>query len=252
MNIFLRKIVILYLILFSGISIASETKEPKNINWSFDGIFGYFDKQSIQRGFQVYKEVCQACHSIKYVSYHNLEQIGFSKGEVKSIASEYTVKDGPDDSGEMFDRPGMPSDRFVPPYQNENAARAANNGAHPPDLSLMVKARPEGADYIYSILTGYIDPPEGEVVPDGMHYNPYFPGKHIAMTPPLMEGIVTYEDSTHSSVEQMSKDVVNFLQWAAEPEMEQRKIMGVKVILYLIVFTLVFYLVKRRIWSKVI
>ncbi|MCH9753327.1 MAG: cytochrome c1 [Alphaproteobacteria bacterium] len=249
---FFRKVILLYVGLFAAVSIASDAKKPQDMNWSFDGVFGYFDRQSIQRGFQVYREVCQACHSVKYVSYHNLEQIGFSKEEIKAISADYTVKDGPDDSGEMFDRPAMPSDRFVAPYPNDNAARAANNGALPPDLSLMVKARPNGANYIYSILTGYIDPPEGETVPEGMHYNPYFPGKHIAMTPPLMEGMVTYSDGTHSSVEQMSKDVVNFLQWAAEPEMEQRKIMGVKVILYLIAFTIVFYLVKRRIWSKVI
>lgn len=253
MNIVLRKIsFILSIILFSSMSAASEIKDPKNMNWAFDGVFGYFDKQAIQRGFKVYREVCQACHSLKYMSYHNLTEVGFSKEEVKSIASEYTVKDGPNDSGEMFERPGRPSDRFVSPYPNENAARAANNGAYPPDLSLIIKARSGGANYVYSILTGYTDPPEGHVVPEGMHYNPYFSGKHIAMTPPLMEGLVSYDDGTRSSVEQMSKDVVYFLQWAAEPEMEKRKIMGVKVLLYLFAFTIIFYLVKRRIWSKVI
>ena len=225
----------------------------KHVNWPFDGVFGSVDRASAQRGFQVYKEVCSACHSMRLLSYRNLSEIGFSEAEIKVIAADYMVEDGPDDAGDMFERPARPSDRFYQPFPNANAARASNNGAFPADLSLLVKARTNGADYLYSLLTGYES--EDEIPADvkmgvGMHYNPYFPGKQIAMPPPMYGGEVEYMDGTVATVDQMSRDMVNFLQWAAEPEMEQRKAMGVKVILFMLVFTVFFYLAKKRIWAR--
>lgn len=249
---FLRKIIIIFCTVWcSCISFASNVESPKEIQWPFDGVFGYFDKQAIQRGFHVFKEVCQACHSLKYMEYNKLEKVGFTPAEVKSIAAEYTTKDGPNDEGEMFDRPSRPTDKFLGPYANEKAARAANNGAYPPDLSLIVKARADGANYVYSILTGYGEPPANFKLSANMHYNPYFPGHQIAMTPPLMDGIVTHSDGSSNNIDELSRDVVTFLQWVSEPEMETRKVMGIKVILYLVVFTVVFYIVKRKVWKDV-
>lgn len=236
----------------SGVAYAAgDQLPPKQVNWMFDGAMGHVDKQSAQRGLQVYKEVCAACHGLKRIAFRNLEELGFAEAEVKALAAEYTVTDGPDDIGEMFDRPGIPSDRFPSPYPNEEAARAAQGGAYPPDLSLMVKARPDGANYVYSILTGYREAPEGEAVPEGLHYNPYFPTHKIAMAAPLSDGQVGYEDGTEATREQMAKDVVTFLQWAAEPEMEDRKQMGLKVLIYLAIFTLFMYLIKKRIWKRI-
>lgn len=229
---------------------SSDQHHPKEMLWSFDGITGKVDKRSAQRGFQVYKEVCSGCHSLRLLSYRNLESLGFSEAEVKAIAAGASVKDGPNDAGDMFDRPGRPSDKFVSPFANDNAARASNGGALPPDLSLLVKARPNGANYLYSILTGFENPPADFHLGTGMNYNPYFPGKQIAMAKPLNDDQVTYQDGTTATVDQMSRDVVNFLQWAAEPEMEQRKTMGIKVLIYLGVFTVLFYLAKKRIWSR--
>jgi len=238
----------IFWVISSSASVTTPAKPKDQINWPFQGIFGHFDKQSIQRGYQVYKEVCQVCHSLKYLHYRDLEQVGFSADEVKAIAASYQVNDGPNDEGQMFERPGRPSDLFVSPYPNEQAARAANNGAYPHDLSLMIKARKDGANYVYSLLTGYTNAPEGFQISDGLYYNPYFPGRQIAMPTPLTAGQVEYQDGTENSVEQMSQDLVNFLQWAAEPEMEARKILGLKVLLYLLVFTILFYLVKKKIW----
>lgn len=223
--------------------------EMKQMRWSFDGVFGTYDKPAIQRGFQVYKEVCSACHGLKRVAFRQLQEVGFSEAEVKSLAASYAIKDGPNDAGEMFERPGRPSDHFPSPYPNEKAARAANNGAYPPDQSLLIKARADGANYIYSLLTGYKSAPAGMTVPEGAHYNPMMNGGIIKMAPPLREGSVTYQDGTNATLEQQAFDVVNFLQWAAEPEMEVRKRMGIKVILFLTIMTTVFYLVKKRIWS---
>lgn len=225
-------------------------KQPKHVEWSFDGMLGKVDKPSAQRGLQVYKEVCAACHGLSRVAFRTLTEIGFSEGEVKALAAGYTIQDGPNDAGDMFERPGLPSDKFTSPFANENAARASNNGAYPPDLSLIIKARPNGANYLYSLLTGYEEPPEDVHLSDGQHYNPYFPGHKLAMPAPLSDGQVTYEDGTNASVDQMARDVVNFLQWAAEPEMEQRKQMGIKVLLYLAVFTGFAYIAKKHIWRK--
>lgn len=322
---------------------AGDVEKPLQQDWSFDGVFGTFDKPAIQRGFQVYKEVCSTCHGLNRVAMRTLQDAGFSEAEVKSLAASYMVMDGPNDDGEMFERPGRPSDKLPSPYPNEQAARAVNNGAYPLDLSLITKARADGPNYVYSLLTGYKDAPaylckevddEGacvkfhrigpqeaeevlkaqkeaeeaakddvaetadaaadapkekveeekklakkgdlffcsaivhnEEVVDGktvktegctemgktMHYNPYFAGKQIAMVAPLhTEGQVEYQDEkTKATVEQMSHDVVNFLQWAAEPEMENRKRMGIRVMIFLVFFTVFFYIAKKRIWSRI-
>lgn len=226
-------------------------KPPKHIDWAFDGIFGKVDKQSAQRGLQVYKEVCAACHGLQRIAFRNLTEIGFTEAEVKALAASYQVKDGPNDDGEMFERPGKPSDYFPSPYANEQAARAAQNGAYPPDLSLIIKARHDGGNYLYSLLTGYGNAPSDMHMGDGMSYNPYFPGGQIAMPAPLSDGRVDYSDGTNADVDQMSRDVVTFLQWAAEPEMEARKQMGIKVLVFLAIFTVFAYLAKRNIWRRV-
>lgn len=222
----------------------------KHVDWAFDGMFGHTDQPSAQRGFQVYKEVCSACHSLKRVAFRNLTEIGFSEAEVKALASTYQIKDGPNDAGEMFERPGKPSDYFPLLHPNDEATRAANNGALPPDLSLIIKARGDGGNYVYSLLTGYSEPPADVQMAEGMHYNAYFPGHQIAMAAPLSDGQVTYSDGTTASVDQMSHDVVTFLQWAAEPEMQSRKQMGLKVLLYLSIFTAFMYIAKRNLWRK--
>lgn len=222
---------------------------PRQLKWEFDGVFGTFDEPSIQRGLQVYKQVCASCHGLTRVAFRTLSGVGFSENEVKKLASDYTYMDGPNDDGDMFERPGRPSDKFPAPYANEKAARAINNGAYPPDLSLMVKARPDGANYVYSLLTGYKEAPEKVTVGDGQYYNPYFAGGLLSMAPPLMDDMVEYQDGTKASIDQMARDVVSFLQWAAEPEMQERKRMGVKVMMFLVAFTLLFYVAKKRVWA---
>ncbi|HEX7201089.1 MAG TPA: cytochrome c1 [Dongiaceae bacterium] len=219
--------------------------------WSFQGIFGTYDRAAVQRGFQVYKEICSACHSLNLVHYRDLQAIGFSEDQVKQIAASVQVTDGPNDAGEMFERPGKPSDPFKAPFPNDNAARAANNGALPPDLSLMAKARPGGADHIYGIMTGFVTAPAGVTVAEGMYYNEYFPGHQIAMPPPLSDGAVTYADGTKATIDQMAYDVSNFLAWTAEPKLEERHLIGVKSVLFLIVLTALLYGVKRKIWAAV-
>jgi ubiquinol-cytochrome c reductase cytochrome c1 subunit len=249
----MKKRVILGLLLACGLfdaaSASEDVKQPIQKQWQFDGALGYVDKPSAQRGFQVYKEVCAACHGLKRIAFRNLVDLGFSEAEVKSLAASYQVKDGPNDEGEMFERAGRPSDRLLSPYENEQQARSLNNGAYPPDMSLIFKARPDGGNYIYSLLSGYEPAPEGVELLEGQYYNPYMAGGKIAMPAPLTDGQVTYQDGTEASVAQMSVDVVNFLQWASEPEMQQRKTMGFKVMGFLAVMTLVFYIAKRRIWK---
>lgn len=220
--------------------------------YSFDGFLGTFDRGELQRGFQVYKEVCAACHSMRLVAYRHLRDIGLSEEQVQAVAASYQIPDGPNDNGEMFERPGRPSDHFRRPFPNDAAARAANNGALPPDLSLIVKARHGGADYIHALLTGYGEPPAGTTIMEGMHYNKYFPGHQIAMAPPITgDGQVEYADGTAASVDQMSRDVAAFLAWAAEPELETRRAMGVRIILFLIILGGLTYAVKRKIWARV-
>jgi len=219
--------------------------------FSFDGVFGTYDRASAQRGFQVYKEVCSACHSMRLVSYRNLRELGLSEAQVAAIASQFQIVDGPNDEGQMFERAGRPADRFRKPFPNDAAARAANNGALPPDLSVMTKARAGGADYLFALLTGYVDPPPGVTVMDGMHYNRYFPGNQIAMGPVLNPDQVEFADGTKATVEQMAHDVSTFLQWAAEPELEQRRALGVKIIIFLTILAGLTYAVKRKIWADV-
>ena len=237
--------------LAAAVQAQEETPTIAHRAWSFDGVFGAFDRGAAQRGFQVYKEVCSVCHSLNLLAYRNLEEIGFTPDEVKAIAAQVQVTDGPNDQGEMFQRPGKPADHFKPPFANDQAARVANNGALPPDLSLMVKARKGGPDYAYAILTGFVEPPAGYKVNEGMYYNAAFPGHQIAMPPPLSEGAVTYADGTNATALQMAHDVVTFLAWAADPNLETRHRVGVKVILYVLALTGLFFAVKRRVWASV-
>jgi ubiquinol-cytochrome c reductase cytochrome c1 subunit len=230
---------------------ATEAEHPPEMEWSFNGPTGNYDRPSLQRGFQVYKEVCSACHGMSLLSYRNLQDIGLNELETKALAAQIMVQDGPNDEGEMFERPGLPSDRFKAPYPNEKAARAANGGAYPPDMSLLAKARHGGADYIHAILTGYEEPPADFALGKNMYYNKYFPGHQISMPIPLSDGQITYADGTKSSVDQMAKDVSQFLMWAAEPKLEERKQMGLKVMLFLAVFAGIMYAVKRKVWSNV-
>jgi len=220
-------------------------------DWSFDGIFGTYDRAALKRGYQIYSEVCVSCHSLNYVAYRNLMDIGFAEATVKEIAAEFEVEDGPNDDGEMYLRPARPSDRFVAPYANEKASRAANNGAYPPDLSLMAKARKGGPDYLFGLLTRYHEEaPEGHELADGMSYNEVFSGHQIAMAPPLSDDMVEYEDGTPATLVQHAKDISTFLAWTASPEAEERKRLGIKVMLFLFVWTGMLIALKKKIWAK--
>ena len=228
-----------------------DSVEPKHEDWQHAGYLGTFDRASLQRGFQVYKQVCAACHSLNLMSYRNLEMLGYTDKEVRAIAAEATIVDGPNDEGEMFDRPGIPADRFQSPYPNDNAARYANNGALPPDLSLIVRARHHGEDYVYSLLTGYKEAPEDFELMSGMSYNEYFAGHQIAMAAPLSDDMVVYGDGTEATTEQMAKDVVTFLAWTSDPHQEARKHMGVKVLIFLFIMFGLFYMSKKKVWRDV-
>ena len=230
---------------------AGESKVPLSPGFSFEGPFGTYDRGELQRGFQVYQEVCSACHALKYLAFRNLPRIGFSEDQVKAIAAQYEVTDGPNSEGEMFQRPAVLADYMPSPFDNDNAARAANNGALPPDLSLIVKARAGSANYLYSLLVGYVDPPADVKLGDGMSFNPYFSGSQIAMPAPLLEDGVEYADGTAANVHQMARDVTTFLTWVAEPEMEARKGMGAKVMIFLVLLTVLLYLVKRKVWRDI-
>ncbi|MCR9256421.1 MAG: cytochrome c1 [Alphaproteobacteria bacterium] len=221
-------------------------------SWAFEGVFGTIDIPAAQRGLQVYKEVCASCHGLSLMAYRNLAQIGFSEEEIKALAADYTVMDGPNDDGEMFERAAIPSDRFVSPYANEQEARAINNGAYPVDLSLIIKARADGANYLYALLTGYREEaPEGVDLMPGMYYNEYYGGNQIAMPQPLYDDFVEYSDGTQATVSQMAKDVTYFLKFAAEPSHDERKQMGIKVIIFLLVFTGLAYASMKKIWADV-
>ena len=252
---FLRLLtIIITLFGFVGVSSAAEKIEYLKTDWSFKGLFGKFDRGSLQRGYQVYAEVCSSCHSMKYLSYRNLSEKGgpeFTLAQAKAIAASFEVTDGPNSDGEMFTRPGKLSDKFVMPYENVKAAQAANGGAYPPDMSVLVKARGDGANYIYSLLQGYEDPPVGVTLDEGVHYNKYMYGNKIKMANQLSDGLVEYGDGTSATVEQMSKDVTTFLMWAAEPHLEARHRMGFKSIVYLIILTILVYFSMKRIWSRV-
>lgn len=237
--------------IFASPAWAAEAEvKPMQREWTFDGILGKFDRQQLQRGFQVYKEVCAACHSLEYVAFRNLEAIGYSEDQVKVIASEYQIEDGPDENGDMFMRPARPSDYFPKPFANDQLARASNGGALPPDLSLMTKAREDGPNYVYSLMMGYVDPPQGFEIQPGMSYNTYFPGHQIAMPLQITDDRVIYADGTQASAAQISADITAFLHWAAEPKLEARHATGVRVLLYALLFTVLAYLLKRRLWAR--
>jgi ubiquinol-cytochrome c reductase cytochrome c1 subunit len=236
-----------------------ETLPPRSGNFSFEGPFGTFDRAALQRGFQVYREVCAACHSLRHIAFRNLADeggLGLTADQVRALAAAYRVPAGPNEQGQTVDangqplmRPAIPSDYIPPPFPNEQAARASNNGSLPPDLSLIVKARVGGPDYVYSILTGYgQQPPAGVMVGSGRFYNPYFRGIQISMPPPLNPDSVTYADGTMATVEQEARDVVTFLSWAADPKMEERKRTGFSVMIFLIVLTSLLYFSYQRVW----
>jgi ubiquinol-cytochrome c reductase cytochrome c1 subunit len=244
-------------------------KEPREQKWTFAGPFGYYDKQQLQRGLKVYAEVCSACHSMNLVPFRTLADLGYSDAQIKTFAANYETQDGPNAQGEMYTRKALPSDHFPAPFANPEAAAAANNGAVPPDMSLLAKAREiergfprfvfdiftqyqeSGPDYIYSLLTGYEEPPAGFQLPPGSHYNPYFhAAPSFAMPKPLSDGQVAYDDGSPQTVDQYAKDVSSFLMWAAEPHMEERKHMGFMVIIFLLIFTVLIYLTKRSIYAR--
>ena len=249
---------ICFVIIFTTVGFGSIAAEQShkllNPEWSFKGFFGKFDRASLQRGYQVYTEVCASCHSIKYLSYRNLSEPGgpeFSEEQAKAIAAQFEVSDGPNSDGDMFTRPAKLSDKFVMPYQNEQEAKTSNGGAYPPDFSVLVKARSGGANYIYSVLLGYEDPPIDITLDDGVYYNRYMYGNKIKMPKPLSNDLVIYSDGTSATEEQMAKDVVTFLTWAAEPHLEARYKLGFRAITYLIIITILIYFSMRRIWSRI-
>lgn len=222
---------------------------PPHYPWSHKPLLGAFDHASIRRGFEVYRNVCSACHSLQFIPFRRLVNVAYTAEEMKEIAAEYQIQDGPDDNGEMFMRPGKPSDYFPKPYVNTEAAKAANNGAAPPDLSLIALGREGEGDYIFSLLNGYHEAPAGVEVPENGNYNPYFQGSVIAMAPPLYDGIIEYEDGTPATKSQLAKDVVTFLAWCAQPEMEKRKLMGLKLNLFLIPFAAILFYITRLKWA---
>jgi len=255
LNKFLNKILIVLLITMFPFSAFSEEKRIDLIknNWSFNGLFGTFDRASLQRGFQVYKEVCSGCHSVQYLSYRNLVEKGgpeFSIEEAKAIASQDELEDGPNSNGEMFTRSARLSDKFVKPYPNVQASTAANGGAYPPDMSVLAKARSGGADYIYSLLLGYKEAPAGFELDDSVYYNKYMSGNKIKMSEPLYDEMVEYSDGTSATKEQLAKDVTTFLVWSSEPHLEKQHRMGFKTLLYLIVLISLVYMSKKKVWSQ--
>lgn len=227
-------------------------REAKEASWQSDGIFGTFDRAQLQRGFKVYREVCSACHSLNLVAFRDLTALGFSPAEIKAIAKTNEQPSINDKTGEVSTRPGLASDHFYGPYPNEVAAKAANNNAIPPDLSLITKAREHGPRYVYSLLTGYQVAPAAWKVGPGLHYNPYFKAINIAMPPPLgSEGLVEYSDGTKPTVDQMAKDVAAFLTWTAEPKLEARHRTGLGAVIFLLILTGFGYLSYRRVWSDI-
>jgi len=249
----------------------ADLQPPRN-TWSFAGWFGSFDRGQLQRGFKVYHDVCQTCHSLKELSFRTLGEEGgpqFSAAQVAAIAAEYKIKDGPNDQGDMFERPGRPADNFPPPFANEQAARFANSGSLPPDMSVLAKARQYergfpwfvidaiipyqelGVDYIVAVLKGYAPKPADVTIPAGMQYNTQFPGHAIGMPPPLADGVVTYTDGSPQTLDQYARDVAAFLMWAAEPALEERHRLGFQVIFFLVIFTGLLYFSKKKVWHEI-
>jgi ubiquinol-cytochrome c reductase cytochrome c1 subunit len=237
--------------LLAAPAVAQEAEEMPSERWSFNSLFGTFDLASAQRGFLVYSNVCANCHSMKLLHYRDLSGIGLDNDQIKAIAAGITVPSGLDDQGNPKEGPATPASQFKSPFANDLAARAANGGALPPDLSLIVNAREGGPNYIYGILTGYAEPPATFKMQDGMHYNRTFPGHQIAMPQPLQDGSMEYTDGTPTNLNQEARDVVTFLAWAANPETVERKQIGVKVVLFLVFMTGLTYAVKRKVWSDV-
>ncbi len=251
---------------------AAGADKPPRVKWSFAGPLGKFDQGQLQRGFKVYREVCANCHSVKRIAFRNLADAGgpaFRPEQVKALAAEYKVKDGPNDQGEMYERPGRPSDLFPLIFANDEAAKAVHNGAAPPDLSLMGKARTyergfptfvfdiftqyqeQGPDYLTALLTGYADAPKGFTVEDGLNYNKYFPGNKIAMANPLIDGQVTYDDGAPGTVAQYARDVTAFMMWTSEPKLTERKQMGFNVVIFLLLLSGLLYYTKKKVWAPV-
>lgn len=274
-------IAILFVVLSASPSVAAgEAATPERQSWSFTGLFGTFDRAQLQRGFKVYREVCSSCHGLSLVRFRNLSQPGgpeFTTSQIQALAAEYKVKDGPNDAGDMFERPARPADAFPSPFANEQQARAANGGAYPPDMSVLAKARTysrgfplfiwdalpfsggyqeHGVDYIKALLTGYADPPAGKELLPGQYYNTYMPGNVIAMPNVLADGQVEYpkgadgKAAVPETAAQYSRDISAFLMWAAEPHLEQRKRIGFRVVLFLIVFAVLIYFTKKKIWAR--
>ncbi len=247
-------ILFISILFFQSHSISAEKVKFLETDWTFKGLFGKYDRASLQRGYQVYTEVCAACHSMQYLSYRNLAEPGgpeFTEEEAKFIAASFEVLDGPNSDGEMFTRPAKLSDKFVKPYENVEASKAANGGAYPPDMSVLAKARKGGADYIYSLLLGYDEPPSDIKLDDGVYYNKYMYGNKIKMSAPLSDGLVEYSDGTEATTEQMAKDITTFLMWSAEPHLEARHKTGFRVIVYLIILSVLVYFTMKKIWSRV-
>ena len=234
-------------------AILNAAEEPKlqKQEWSFDGVLGKFDRPQLQRGFQVYKEICSNCHSLKYISFRNFEDLGYSEEQVKSLAAQYQVEDGPNDEGDMFKRKAKASDPLPKPYANDALARVSNGGLVPPDLSLMTKAREGGPDYVYNLLLGYEAAPADVQLPPGANYNKYFPGHLIGMPRQIEDGKVTFADGSPNDAPHIAKDVTAFLHWAAEPKLEARHSTGVRVVLYAFLFAVLAFLAKRRMWAKI-
>jgi ubiquinol-cytochrome c reductase cytochrome b/c1 subunit len=249
---------------------AEQQDTPPSLKWSFAGPFGKYDRGSLQRGLKIYKEVCSNCHGLSYIAFRNLADPGgpgYSAAQAAAFASEYKIKDGPNDQGEMFERPGRPADYFPSPFPNEQAARVANGGGLPPDLSLIAKARSyergfpwfifdffsqfqeQGPNYIAAVLQGYQKTPPGVTIPDGTYYNKYFPGHAIKMPQPLSDGQVTFDDGSPATLQQYAKDIATFLMWAAEPQMEARKRLGLQAFVVLIIFTGLMYFTKKKVWA---
>ncbi len=255
------------------VALAQEAEAPPRLYWSFHGPVGTYDQAQLQRGFKVYREVCATCHSIKLLAFRNLADPGgpdFTEAQAATVAASFQVTDGPNDKGEMFQRPGKLADYFPPPFPNDQAARAALGGGLPPDMSVLAKARSHeagfprfifdaftqyqeaGPDYIHAILTGYEEqPPAGFALAPGTQYNKYFPGHAIAMPKPLSDGQVEYTDGAPATVDQYAKDISAFLMWAAEPKLDERKRLGFQVFVFLIVLTGLLYFSKRRVWHDI-
>lgn len=254
MSLYLKKIYLvsfLFMILFFQPAL-SASNQLLSQKWSWEGMFGKYDKAQLQRGFQVFQEVCSSCHGIRQISYRHLTKIGYTPEQALAFAKSRDYEDGPDDTGEMFVRPGIISDYLVSPYANDKAAAASNGGVAPPDLSLMAKARANGPDYIYSLLLGYEAPPPEIILSETQHYNRYYSAGNgvIAMPKQIDDEVVEYKDGTSNTKHQIAQDITAFLNWTAEPELEERKSLGIKVLLYLFIMTVLFYAWKKRIWKN--